>query len=410
MMQNFDVESIRKQFPCLQQCIHGKPFIYLDSAATTQKPESVITAVEHFYRYDNANVHRGVHQLSQRSSLQFENVRQQVAQFLHAHSEKEIVFVRGTTEAINLVAQSYGRSQLQANDEIVISQMEHHANIVPWQMLCQTIGCKLRVIPIHPDGSLDLEAYRALLNEKTRIVAISHVSNTLGTINPIQEMTQWAKATGAIVLIDGAQAVAHLDVNVQELGCDFYAFSGHKMYGPSGIGILYGKEALLEKMPPWQGGGNMIRTVSFEKTTYNDIPHKFEAGTPAIEATIGLGAAIAFKNQKNMSAMQQYEKDLQLYATEVLKTIKGLRIIGTAPEKIAIFSFVLDKIHPHDVGTILDHSGIAVRTGHHCTMPLMTYYQLPATTRASFSFYNTKEEIEVLAREIEKVQKLFKVL
>jgi len=397
---------IRKDFPILNQTIAGKPLVYLDNAATTQKPQCVIDAMTHYYQFDNANVHRGIHTLSERATKAYEAARSKVQKFINAAHGHEIVFVRGTTEAINLVAQSYGRSQFKAGDEIILSQMEHHSNIVPWQMLCEQTGATLRIIPMNQQGELIFDEFTHLLNEKTRLVAITHISNALGTINPLEKFIETAHQHNVPVLIDGAQAVGHLPIDVQALNCDFYVFSGHKMYAPTGIGILYGKEQWLEKMPPYQGGGEMISKVSFEKTTYNVLPYKFEAGTPHIEGVIGLGAAIDYLQTLGLASIYAYEHELLNYATEKLSSIPGLRIIGQATHKSAIVSFVLDNIHAHDVGTILDHSGIAIRSGHHCAMPVMTYFNLPATARASFAFYNTKEEIDVLIQGIDEVKEV----
>lgn len=404
----FDAEKYRRDFPALQQLVHGKPFVYLDNAATSQKPQSVIDAITHYYEYDNANVHRGVHALSQRATLAYEAARTEAAKFINAKSSKEIIFVRGTTEAINLVAQSYGRNFLKANDEIIISHLEHHSNIVPWQLLCEQIGAKLKVIPMNQAGELCLDEYKKLLSDKTKIVSIGHISNALGTINPIQEMINLAKAVGAITVIDGAQAAPHTRIDVQTLDCDFYAFSSHKMYGPTGIGVLYGKENLLEKMPPYQGGGEMIKMVSFSKTLYNDLPHKFEAGTPDIAGAIGLGAAIRYLNSIGIGNIAAYEKELLAYATERALQVPGLTLIGTAKNKASILSFILDFAHPHDVGTILDIEGIAIRSGHHCAMPVMEFYKIPATVRASFAFYNTKADVDRLIQGLEKVREVFK--
>jgi cysteine desulfurase/selenocysteine lyase len=403
----FDVEKIREDFPVLKQKIHGKPLIYLDNAATAQKPQSVIDAIVKFYEVDCANIHRGVHELSQRSTAKYEESRTKVKRFLHAKSNQEIIFVRGTTEAINLVTNTWGRQNVQAGDEIIIAGLEHHSNIVPWQMLCDDKRAVLRVIPINDRGELIMEEYEKLLGPRTRMVATGHVSNALGTINPIGEMIAMAHAVGALTLVDGAQATPHLKVDVQALDADFYAFSGHKVIGPTGIGVLYGKAKLLHAMPPYQGGGDMIRTVTFEKTTYNDLPYKFEAGTPDIAGGIGLGAAIDYLMHIGMDKIAAYEHELLLYGTAALEQIPGLHIIGTACEKAAVLSFVIDGIHPHDIGTILDRQGIAVRTGHHCAQPVMDRYQIPATTRASLAFYNTTAEIDALVAGIRKVKEVF---
>ena len=403
----FDVARTREDFPVLKQCIHGKPLVYLDNAATAQKPFAVIDAIRKFHEVDCANIHRGVHELSQRSTAAYEETRGKVRQFLNARSKNELIFVRGTTEGINLVASSWGRKNVKAGDEIVISAMEHHSNIVPWQMLCEEKGARLRVIPMDDRGDLILEEYEKLLNPRTRMVAVAHVSNALGTINPVRQVIEMAHQHGALALIDGAQAVPHLKVDVQALDADFYAFSGHKLIGPTGIGILYGKTRLLNAMPPYQGGGDMIRTVTFEKTTYNDLPYKFEAGTPNIAGGIGLGAALDYVTRIGLDKIAAYEHELLLYATETLARIPGLRLIGTAREKAAVLSFVIEGIHPHDIGTVLDREGIAVRTGHHCAQPVMDWFHVPATTRASLAFYNTREEIDALAAGLAKVKEIF---
>ena len=398
----------RTDFPILKTKVHGKPLVYLDNAATTQKPLAVIEAEMKFYRDYNANVHRGIHALSQWATDAFEAARTKVQRLVNADSTDEIVFVRGTTEAINLVAQSYGRSRLQAGDEIVLSQMEHHSNIVPWQLLCQQTGARLRIAPIDDNGDLQMAAFAELLNERTRLVAVTHVSNSLGTINPVGSIIALAHERGVPVLLDGAQAIAHLAVDVRELDCDFYAFSGHKLYGPTGVGVLYGKAALLDAMPPYQGGGDMIRSVSFEETTYNTLPYKFEAGTPNIAGVIGLGAAIDYVNGIGFKEIAHHEHALLSYAAPLLADIPGLRIIGNAREKTGILSFVLEGVHPHDIGTILDGEGVAIRTGHHCTMPLMERFGVPATARASFALYNTRQEVETLAAAIYKAKEVFK--
>ncbi|MGJ0491706.1 SufS family cysteine desulfurase [Methylobacter sp.] len=406
-MTNFPVAKIRADFPILEQKIRNKPLVYLDNAATCQKPNAVIESISHLYRHDYANVHRGVHTLSVRSTDHFESVRIKVKDFINAASDKEIIFVKGTTEAINLVAQTFGRANIKAGDEIVISGMEHHSNIVPWQILCQQTGAVLRVAPINHQGELIYDEFEKLLNDKTKLVSIVHMSNALGTINPVKKIIAAAHSKGIPVLLDGAQAIPHMSVDVQELDCDFYAFSGHKLYGPSGIGVLYGKQALLEAMPPYQGGGDMIRKVTFEETEYNVLPYKFEAGTPSIADVVGLGAAIDYLNEIGMDAIAAYEAELLAYATEQARKIKGLRIIGEAEHKGAILSFVLDKIHPHDIGTMLDSLGIAVRAGHHCAMPVMDFFEVPATVRASFAMYNTKEEIDVLMQGIKSLIEVF---
>jgi cysteine desulfurase/selenocysteine lyase len=403
----FDARKIRDDFPVLKQKVHGKPLIYLDNAATAQKPQSVIDAIRKFYEVDCANIHRGVHELSQRSTAAYEQARGKVKQFLNARSKSELIFVRGTTEAINLVSQTWGRRNVKAGDEIVIGAMEHHSNIVPWQLLCEEKGARLRVIPINDRGELLLEEYEKLLGPRTRMVAVGQVSNALGSVSPVREIIEMAHKAGALALIDGAQAVPHMKVDVQALDADFYAFSGHKLYGPTGIGMLYGKKKLLDAMPPYQGGGDMIRTVTFEKTTYNELPYKFEAGTPHIAGGIGLGAAIDYVNRIGIDAIGAYEHELLVYGTEALSRIPGLRLIGTAREKAAVLSFVMEGIHPHDIGTVLDRMGIAVRTGHHCAQPVMDRFQVPATTRASLAFYNTTAELDALEAGLRKVKEMF---
>lgn len=406
-MNTLNNELLRQDFPILHQKIYGKQLVYLDNAATTQKPLVVIDAVSRYYSTINSNIHRGVHFLSQQATDSYETARKTVQKFLNASSTKEIIFTRGTTESVNLVASSYGKANVGAGDEILISTMEHHSNIVPWQMLCEETGAILKVIPINDAGEINLEEYAQLLSDRTKIVSIVHVSNSLGTINPVKRMVEMAHERGIPVLLDGAQAVQHIAVDVQDLGCDFYAFSGHKLYAPTGIGVLYGKRALLEKMKPYQGGGDMILSVSFEKTTYNDLPHKFEAGTPDIAGVIGLGAAITYIQSIGLDAIETYEKELLDYATTTLSKIKQLRIIGTAAEKSSVVSFVIDGIHPHDIGTLLDREGIAVRAGHHCTQPTMKRFGVPATTRASISFYNTPSEIDVLAKALKTIITMF---
>ncbi len=402
----FDVEKIRKDFPILHQEVHGKPLVYLDNAASSQKPRSVIDALSRYYERDNANIHRGVHALSQRATDAYEAARETAARLLNAAESREIIFVRGTTEGINLVASSFLRKHARPGDEIVISAMEHHSNIVPWQIACKTQGLSLRVAPVNDDGELILEEFEKLIGERTRLVAIVHVSNSIGTINPVRQIIKMAHDRNVAVLLDGAQSAPHMPVDVQGLDCDFYAFSGHKLFGPTGIGVLYGKAALLEGMPPYQGGGEMISVVTFEKTHYNVIPHKFEAGTPNIAGTIGLGAAIDYINRLDRVQAAAHEDDLLRYATEAVSEIPGIRLIGTAKEKASILSFVLDGVHPHDVGTILDLEGVAVRTGHHCTQPLMQRFGVPATTRASFAFYNTRAEIDLLVSGILKAKEM----
>jgi cysteine desulfurase/selenocysteine lyase len=406
-MTHFPVEKIRADFPILAQKIRGKDLVYLDNAASCQKPNAVIDAISDLYRHDYANIHRGVHTLSVRSTDKFEGARGKVRDFINAASDKEIIFVRGATEAINLVAQSYGRANIHAGDEILITAMEHHSNIVPWQLLCEQTGAVLKVAPINRKGELIYEAFEPLLSDKTRLVAVSHMSNALGTINPVEKIIAAAHARHVPVLLDGAQAAPHMKVDVRALDCDFYAFSGHKLYGPSGIGVLYGKQALLEAMPPYQGGGDMIRKVTFEKSEYNKLPYKFEAGTPSIADVVGLGAAIDYLNAVGMEHVAAYEAELLDYATERARKIHGLRIIGEAGHKGAILSFVLDNIHPHDIGTMLDSLGIAVRAGHHCAMPVMDFFEVPATARASFAMYNTRAEIDVLMQGIESLIKVF---
>ena len=403
----FPAEQLRKDFPVLQQSFYGHPLTYLDNAATTQKPQRVIDRIARFYEQEYGTVRRGVYALSEKSTRAFEEARHTVARFINAPSPSEIIFTKGTTEAINLVAASYGRPFIGAGDEIIISAIEHHANIVPWQQLCLEKGATLRVIPVNDAGELILEEYEKLLNEKTKMVAVNQVSNALGTINPIKTIIDLAHAKGVPVLIDGAQSVPHMPVDVQQLGCDFYAFSGHKIYGPTGIGVLYGKKALLEKMIPYQCGGDMIESVTFEKTTFAKPPQKFEAGTPPIAEVIGLAEALNYVSEIGLERIDAYEHALLLEATEKLSAIPGLTIIGTAKEKASVISFILEGIHPHDVGTLLDREGIAVRAGHHCTQPVMERYGVPATTRASFAFYNTPEEIDRLVAGIQKVIQVF---
>jgi cysteine desulfurase / selenocysteine lyase len=402
----FDVEKLRADFPILREVVNGRPLVYLDNAATSQKPESVIRALVHYYRHDNANIHRGVHLLSQRATEEYEAARGKVKGFLGARETREIVFVRGATEAINLVAQTYGREHIGAGDEVLITAMEHHSNIVPWQILCQEKGATLCVAPINDSGELQIEEFERLLGPRTKMVSVAHVSNALGTINPVKRIVRLAHAMKVPVLVDGAQAVPHQPVDVQDLDCDFYVFSGHKVYGPTGIGVLYGKAALLEEMPPYQGGGDMISSVTFEKTIYNKVPHKFEAGTPDIAGVIGLGAAIDYVTDVGIDAIGAHEHELLGYATGKVGELEGVRLVGTAREKAAVLSFVMDGIHPHDIGTILDQEGIAVRTGHHCAQPVMDRFGIPATVRASFGLYNTREEIDALVAGIQKVQEI----
>ncbi len=403
----FDVARVRRDFPILHQRVHGKPLVYLDNAATTQKPQAVIDAISHYYATDNANVHRGVHLLSERATEAYEGARETVRKFINAAESCEIVFVRGVTEGVNLVAQTYGRANLGAGDEVVISAMEHHSNIVPWQMLCDEKGAKLRVAPIDDAGDLLLDEYERLLGPKTKLVALAHVSNALGTVNPVARMIELAHARGIPVLLDGAQAAPHLKIDVQSLNCDFYVFSSHKVFGPTGFGVLYGKKALLERMPPYQGGGDMILSVSFEKTVYNALPYKFEAGTPHIAGAVGLAQAIHYLLALGIDAIMAYETGLLAYATAKVGALPGVKIIGTAKEKAGVISFVMDNAHAHDVGTILDQEGVAIRTGHHCAMPVMERFAVPATARASLAFYNTKEEIDALAAAILKVREVF---
>jgi len=404
----WDVEAVRREFPILAQKVHGKPLVYLDSAASAQKPRAVIEKEREVYERYYANIHRGVYQLSQLATDAYEQARQTVRRFLNAAEVREIVFVRGTTEAINLVAQTWGRRQVGGGDEVLITGLEHHSNIVPWQLLCEEKGASLRVAPIDDSGAVDLAAFERLLTPRTRIVSIAHVSNALGTVNPVRRMAALAHAAGAVVLVDGAQAAPHLAVDVQAIGCDFYAFSGHKAYGPSGIGALYGRSALLEAMPPWQGGGDMIASVSFEKSTWNELPYKFEAGTPNIAGGIALGAALEWMGARGVSAMAAHERALLDHGTRLLSEIPGLRLVGTAADKASVLSFVLDGVHPHDVGTVLDHEGVAVRTGHHCAQPVMERFSVPATTRASLACFNTREELETLARGLRRVQEMFR--
>ncbi len=403
----FDVERIRRDFPLLTATVHGRPLVYFDNAATSQKPSVVIEAERHYYQTENANVHRGVHALSERATAEYEEVRRLVARFLNAESEREIIFVRGATEAINLVASSFGRMAVKAGDEILVTAMEHHSNIVPWQLLCGEKGATLRVVPMNDAGEVLLDEYERLLTPKTRLVALAHVSNALGTVNPVRRMIEAAHRSGIPVLLDGAQAVPHLRVDVRELDCDFYVLSSHKLFGPTGVGVLYGRERLLDAMPPYQGGGDMIRSVTFEKTTFNELPYKFEAGTPNIAGTIAFGEAIRYVSALPWPAVMAHEDALLREATIALGTINGTRIIGTAAEKVGVLSFLMDGIHPHDIGTILDQYGVAVRTGHHCAQPVMDRYGIPATARASFAFYNTREEISVFADALKRVKEVF---
>ena len=403
----FDVMRIREDFPILKETVHGKPLVYLDNAATTQKPQVVLDTLIDYYSHYNANIHRAVHLLSTRATEACDRVREKVRQFINARSANEVIFVRGATEGINLVAQTYGRQNIKAGDEVLVSGLEHHSNIVPWQMLCLEKGAHLRVVHIDGNGVIPLEQFKQALNARTRLVALSHVSNALGTVNPLAEMIRLAHDWDAPVVVDGAQAVPHMRVDVQRLDADFYAFSGHKLFGPTGIGVLYGKEAMLEAMPPFEGGGDMISSVTFEKTEYNVLPYKFEAGTPDIAGIIGLGAAIDYVNSIGIESISAYESDLLEYATNAISRLSGVRIIGTAPKKASVISFVVDGAHPHDVGTVLDREGIAVRTGHHCAQPVMEHFQIAATTRASLAFYNTASEIDALVAGIRKVQEFF---
>jgi len=403
----WDVARIREDFPVLAQTVNGKPLVYLDNAASSQVPQVVIDRGSRYLREEHSNIHRGVHYLSQRATTAYEGAREKVRRFINAREARECIFVRGCTEGINLVMHGYGRKFVEAGDEIIVSAMEHHANIVPWQMLCEEKGARLRVIPMNDAGELLLDEYEALLNERTKLVAVMHVSNALGTINPIKEIVARAHKQGVPVLVDGAQGTPHLQIDVQDLDCDFYIISGHKMFAPTGSGVVYGKAELLERMNPFLGGGDMIRTVTFEKTTYAGLPNKFEAGTPAIASQIGLGAAIDYLNSIDREEAHRYEQELLAYATGKLSAIEGVRLIGTAREKAGVLAFVIEDVHPHDVGTILDQEGIAIRAGHHCAQPVMKRFNVPATARASFSFYNTKEEVDTLAAAVEKVIEVF---
>ncbi|MEA3202587.1 MAG: cysteine desulfurase / selenocysteine lyase [Thermoplasmata archaeon] len=402
----FDVEKLRADFPILRQKVHGKRLVYLDNAATSQKPQTVIDRVTRYYEQENANIHRGVHWLSEQATKEYEGARAKVARFINAQPQ-ECVFVRGTTEAINLVANTFVRARLGKGDEVVVTQMEHHSNIVPWQLLCEQTGARLRVVPIDGKGELDLAAYAAALGPRTKFVSVVHVSNALGTVNPVQRLVQEAHAKGIPVLLDGAQAVPHAPVDVRALGCDFYAFSGHKMYGPTGIGVLYGRREHLEAMPPWMGGGDMIRSVTFEKSTWNDVPYKFEAGTPHIAGGIGLGAAVDYLAGVGMLAIAEHERRLLEYATQEALTIPGLRIFGTAAQKAGVLSFNLDGVHPHDVGSLVDRDGVAIRTGHHCAQPVMDHFGVPATCRASLALYNTEADIDALTASLRNVVRMF---
>lgn len=402
-----DIAKIRKDFPVLHQQVNGKPLVYFDNAASAQKPKAVIDRIEKYYSLEHSNIHRGVHYLSEQATQAFEDAREKIKNHLNANESCEIILTKGTTDGINLVASSFGKKFVKQGDEILISTMEHHSNIVPWQMMCEEKGAVLKVIPIDENGEIIWESFEKMMTEKVKLLAITHISNTLGTINPIEKMIAKAKSVGAFTLIDGAQAVPHLKPDVQSLNCDFYVFSGHKLFGPTGTGVLYGKRQILEEMPPYQGGGDMIKSVSFEKTTYNDLPHKFEAGTPNIAGIIGLGAAIDYVNDIGFEAIQQHENELLHYGTVQLQQFENIRFIGEANQKASVISFLIGEIHPYDVGTLLDKMGIAVRTGHHCTEPLMRFYQIPGTVRASFAFYNTKEEIDVFINALKRIQKMF---
>ena len=407
MPSGFDAERIRADFPVLQQQVNGKPLVYLDNGATSQKPQAVIDEIVRYYTTENANVHRGVHTLSQNATEDYEGARAKIKGLLNAADDHEIIYTSGTTHSINIVAQSYGRQNIGEGDEIIVSNMEHHSNIVPWQMLCEDKGAVLRVVPIDDTGELMMDEYEAMLSPRTKLVSITHVSNALGTILPVEQIIGMAHAQGIPVLLDGAQAVPHMAVDVRRLDCDFYAFSGHKIFGPTGTGVLYGKAELLDAMPPVQGGGDMIKSVTFEKTIYNDLPYKFEAGTPNIAGAIGLGAAIDYVQNVGYDSFAAYEDELLDYGTKALESIEGLRIIGTSAHKAGILSFVIENIHPHDIGTILDAEGVAIRTGHHCAQPVMQRFQIPATARASFAMYNTKQDIDVLVRAIDRVIEVF---
>ncbi len=404
----FDVRSVRQDFPILHQSVFGKPLVYLDNAATAQKPRAVIDALVRYYTQDNANIHRGLHQLSERATAAYEEARSKVRRFLNAAEDREIVFVRGTTEAINLVAQSYGRTHLDPGDEVLITTMEHHSNIVPWQILCEEKGARLRVAPIGDDGDLLLDEFEKLLGPRTRLVSVVHVSNALGTINPVKRLVEMAHRRNIPVLVDGAQAAPHLRIDVRELDCDFYALSGHKLFGPTGIGVLYGRARLLEAMPPWQSGGDMIASVTFAKTTYNRLPYKFEAGTPHIAGVIGLGAALDYLESIDRDGRVAHENDVLAYATRTIAALPRVRLVGTAREKTGVLSFVIEGVHPHDIGTILDREGIAIRAGHHCAQPLMDRFGVPATARASFALYNTRAEVDALAAGVRRVLEVFR--
>lgn len=403
----YDVQALRAQFPTLHQDIHEKPLVYLDNAATSQKPRVVLDAMQRYYEHDNSNIHRGVHELSQRATRDYEAARDTLAAFLHAPSSKECIFVRGATEAINLVARSFLRPRLEKGDEILVTAMEHHSNIVPWQIVAAEVGAKVVPVPFDDDGSLDMDAFAKLLSPRTKMVSVVHVSNALGTVNPVKDIVALARQHGVPVMVDGAQAAPHLAIDVQDLGCDFYAISGHKMYGPTGIGLLWGKAEHLDAMAPYQGGGEMIASVTFEGSTWNELPHKFEAGTPNIAGTVGLGAAAKFLLDVGLDAIAAHEHDLLEYATQRMATLPGLRIIGTSPGKASVLSFTLEGIHPHDVGSLLDHEGVAIRTGHHCAQPVMDRFGVPATNRASFGLYNTRAEVDALVAATQKVIDIF---
>ncbi|MFY0564430.1 SufS family cysteine desulfurase [Archangium lansingense] len=403
----FDVARIRADFPILHQEVRGRPLVYLDSAATTQKPQAVIDALVRYYTHDNANVHRGVHALSERATLAYEGARERVRRFINARETKEIIFVRGCTEAINLVAQSYGRSKVGPGDEVLITAMEHHSDIVPWQMLCQQVGATLKMLPVDEKGDLRLEQLESMLTERTRLLAVTHVSNALGTVNPVRDIIKRAHARGVPVLVDGAQALAHFRVDVQDLDCDFYAFSGHKMFGPTGIGVLYGKASVLESMPPWQGGGDMILSVTMEKTVYNRLPYRLEAGTPDISGAVGLAAAMDYLDSVGLDAISAHDQSLLEYGTRALESVPGLKLFGRARERSGVLSFLMEDVHAHDVGTILDREGVAIRAGHHCAQPLLSCFGVAATVRASLAMYNTREDIDALVRGLHKVREVF---
>ena len=405
--EHLSFSGVRRDFPILQRTVHGRPLIYLDNAATTQKPRAVLDVIDNYYTNKNANIHRGVHALSEEATNAYSNARHEIQAFLNARSDSEIIFTRNSTESINLVANSFGRTNIKAGDEILITHMEHHSNIVPWQMLSEQVNAKLKIAPIDDRGQLIMDEFEALLTSRTKLVSVVHLSNSLGTINPVKEIIDLAHANGVPVLLDGSQAVYHMPVDVQGLDCDFYVCTGHKLYGPTGVGVLYGKEAILESMPPYQGGGDMIRSVSFEKTTYADLPQKFEAGTPNIAGVVGLGAAVKYLKNIGFSRIETHESDLLTYGTDALSSVPGLRLIGTADDKASILSFVMSGVHPHDIGTIVDGEGVAIRTGHHCTQPVMDRFGIPATARASLAMYNTRQDIDVLVQALERVREVF---